>query len=404
MKSELGPDNGADKSALLPRPSHSLPLLLPSFCVTLHSFPRGKKKKKEVRSQSHSFFFSPFPFIPTPFRCHLSAERSSLPERFNGRSRRDSRFAKRKNESAGMAEWENASTLQSKETFFELEFDFFLKYFVCRKVWTVIIFYLSLVFWTKVVRLLLRKGLKGPRQIGRLLLLMLLQLVVVGRRGVVGRADLLQAAVVGMRRGGPLRGRHPRHDAHVLHPRHSGRRRSSGGGSRGGRRGHRGRRLRRSNAVRRGRCGRLCDNGTSPLEGPLTTLKKGSRGHATTKLMFVKFLRVEGASLVEGLSSRTVNCLLLLLLVVVMKQRRVGRAHHVAVHGGVVQERHLGRRRRPLSLDARSGMSGRGIVRFFLTFELRNTLVSKAGSSALNPRRTNNCFLSSSSKSLDNDT
>ena len=69
-----------------------------------------------------------------------------------------------------------------------------------------------------------------------------------------------------------------------------------------------------------------------------------------------------------------------------MEQRRVGRAHHVAVHGGVVQERHLGG---AIGVHSRSMTGEEWIARFFLTFESPSTLVSKAGS-ALNP---NNCFL-----------
>ena len=69
-----------------------------------------------------------------------------------------------------------------------------------------------------------------------------------------------------------------------------------------------------------------------------------------------------------------------------MEQRGVGRAHHVAVHGGVVQERHLGG---AIGVHSRSMPGEEWIARFFLTFESSGTLVSKAGS-ALNP---NNCFL-----------
>ena len=45
-------------------------------------------------------------------------------------------------------------------------------------------------------------------------------------------------------------------------------------------------------------------------------------------------------------------CLLLLLLVVMVEQRRVGRAHDVAVHGRVVQERH---RQRSTTLNRMEG-------------------------------------------------
>ena len=136
-------------------------------------------------------------------------------------------------------------------------------------------YYLCLIFWTQVVRLLLLKSLKGPVMLQLLLLLRLL-----GRGGVVGRADLLEAAVVG-RRGGPLRGRHPRHDAHVLDPRrHAGRR---GRRSRRGRGGHGGGgRLAGPDSVR-GHCrrSRLGDDWVNPLEGPPAKIKinrSGKRG------------------------------------------------------------------------------------------------------------------------------
>ena len=220
---------------------------------------RGRRSKKCDLNRAPSLSL---PFIPTPLPlpCHLSADRPSAPSPTIQRPFTEG-LAVRKTEerNGGNGGDGERNDIEIHGECLILE-GFFVSESLDRN-----LYYLSLILRTKVVRLLLRKGLEGPRKIGRLLLLllllMLLRVVVVGGRGVVGRADLLQAAVVG-RRGGPLRGRHPRHDAHVLHPRHSGRGRGGcGGGSRGRRRGHRGGggRLRRSNSVRRGRCGRLCD-------------------------------------------------------------------------------------------------------------------------------------------------
>ena len=98
---------------------------------------------------------------------------------------------------------------------------------------------------------------------------------------------------------------------------------------------------------------------------------------------------------------RTMNCcLLLLLLVVVMEQRRVGRAHHVAVHGGVVEERHIG-------VHSRSMLSEEWIARFSpLFWTAKHTcLLSRKEAAPLIQGEPEQLFPpDSSSKSLDDDT